>query len=499
MNHKRIVIDLERSGVLLLTALCLACSQVQSPELDRNFDAEQISPLDGKKIIHIQDKDFLNNAYLEAYKEQLITQYGSNLIDAVNDQVIKAKKNPGVAGEVLLLKDIPTIKAKTTGQALSSHIRVTDKDGKAEDFVLGIRHYVEDGRKYSKQIGSGVSEDNTWIALDPDRFYLEDDENGEEIWPITFEALHVGDVNRVLSVTFGKEGLLSAQEEGKAKMNSDPTLLFLDSSPMLEQPCDDPSSIDNCNDGGGSGSGGSGSRINDWSRGPSTGTIESNSTYFVIKSMRLAATGDGAGSSELQLFIKKDDNYQNNMPVSYKYRFDKVYRSNPYSGYSHNTLIEGADKGGFPKFYYQVPDINNKGQDYNFNIVRYETIPNGQYVTSYVDYFPLINLTQQGGIWRFVLSDDDKDYPDFSQRRSNSYAGNIQTLHMDTGTWAPVYTGFTTRSHTYGSSDDPIQESGVRRITETNILNLVNFDNNFSSIKWYGSDSFKYTFGLRTY
>ncbi|MBO6620666.1 MAG: hypothetical protein JJ940_02155 [Balneola sp.] len=499
MNHKRIVIDLERSGVLLLIALCLACSQVQSPELDRNFDAEQISPLDGKKIIHIQDKDFLNNAYLEAYKEQLITQYGSNLIDAVNDQVIKAKKNPGVAGEVLLLKDIPTIKAKTTGQALSSHIRVTDKDGKAEDFVLGIRHYVEDGRKYSKQIGSGVSEDNTWIALDPDRFYLEDDENGEEIWPITFEALHVGDVNRVLSVTFGKEGLLSAQEEGKAKMNSDPTLLFLDSAPMLDQPCDDPSLIITCDENGGSGSPGSGGRNNDWTRGSSTGTYGGNDTYFVIKSMRLAATGDGAGSSELQMFVKKDDNYQNNMPVSYKYRFDKVIRYDPVTTLiTHNSIIDGGDQGWPYYIKYKVPDINNKEQDYDFNITRYD-LKFGNYVSSNVDYFPLFNLSRTSGPWRFVLTDDDKDYPDFSQRRSDSYAGNIQTYHMDTGTWASVYTGFTTRSHTYGSSDDPIQESGVRRINLNNLNSRLFIGNSFTTTKWYGSDSFKYTFAKKTY
>ncbi len=499
MNHKRIVSDLERCGVLLLIALCLACSQVQSPELDRNYEAEQISPLDGKKIVHIQDKDFLNNAYLEAYKAQVITQYGSNLIDAVNDQVIKAKKNPGVAGEVLLLKDIPSIKAKTTGQALSSHIRVTDKEGKAEDFVLGIRHYVEDGRKYSKQTGSGVSEDNTWVALDPDRFYLEDDESGEEIWPITFEAVHVGDADRVLSVTFGKEGIVSAKEKGRSKMVSDPSLLFVDSVPMLEQPCDDPSMIITCDENGGSGPVGDGERNNDWSRGPDTGTHGGNDTYFVIKSMRLAATGDGGGASELQLFIKKDDNYQNNMPVSYKYRFDKVVRYDPVSTLiTHNSIIDGGDQGWPYYIKYKVPDINNKGQDYDFNITRYD-LKFGTYVSSKVDYFPLINLSQQGGTWRFVLSDDDKDYPDFSQRRSSSYAGNIQTFHMDTGTWAPVYTGFTTRSHTYGSSDDPIQESGVRRVNEVNLDKRISNGNSFTTIKWYGSDSFRYTFGKKTY
>ncbi len=396
------------------------------------------------------------------------------------------------------------MKAKAQ-ETLPSHFRITDEAGNTEDFTLGIRQYISDGEAHQKTLAKIGESEDLWLALDSDKFYLDDDENGEEIWPITFEAVHISDASRTLSVTFDKEGFVSAKEPGtnKARVISEPSLMFLEAVPILEEPCDDPSVIIDCDDGGGggggTGGGGTGGRVNDWSRGPSTGTFQSNSTYFVIKSMRLAATGDGSGASELQMFVKKDDNYQNNMPISYKYRFDKVVRSNPYLPLSNNTMIQGADKGGYDDYYYQVPDINNKGQDYNFNIVRYRKFFNGTYLTDNVDFFPLFNLTQTGGPWRLVLSDDDKDYADFSQRRSSSYARNIQTFYMDDGIWRSVYTGFTTRSHLFGSGDDPIAESGVRRINEFNVNKRISNGYAFSTVKWYGSDSFRYTFGLKTY
>ena len=73
----------------------------------------------------------------------------------------------------------------------------------------------------------------------------------------------------------------------------------------------------------------------------------------------------------------------------------------------------------------------------------------GHYTES-VDYFPLFNLTQSQGPWRFALSDDDTDYADMSRRRigSSYILMDVNTYDMDTETWQLTETGFTTRSHT---------------------------------------------------
>ncbi len=217
--------------------------------------------------------------------------------------------------------------------------------------------------------------------------------------------------------------------------------------------------------------------------------------------MSLATTGDGDGAAELQMFVKKSDNDLHNLPVSYKYNFDRVWRSNPYTSFGHNTIIQGADKGGLTNTYYVVPDINHDGVDYYFSNYRWKTDVLFGHYTESVDYFPLFNLTQSQGPWRFALSDDDKDYADMSRRRigSSYILMDVNTYDMDTETWQLTETGFTTRSHTYGSSDDPNLESGVRNITEFNMQRLVNGDNEFSFEKWYGAEKHSYTFGLETY
>lgn len=203
------------------------------------------------------------------------------------------------------------------------------------------------------------------------------------------------------------------------------------------------------------------------------------------------------------MFVKKSDDDLHNFPVSYKYRFDRVFRSNPITFLDVNTIIQGADAGGLANTYYIVPDINYAGVDYSFNnITRYKRDFLLGMIPERVDYFPLFNLTQTQSPWRIVLSDDDKKYKNMSQRRINDdyFTKNIYTYDMSTETWQLTETGFTTRSHRFGSGDDPIQESGVRNITMSNLQRLTNSGYTDCYLEnWYAGGKHSYIFGLETY
>tara|TARA_Y100001935_G_scaffold238369_1_gene224750 strand:- start:88324 stop:89844 length:1521 start_codon:yes stop_codon:yes gene_type:complete len=489
------------SGYLLVLMILVstACEAPTNQSLNQLTDTKEISLYDNNPIVEIKAVDFIRNSEIESFKSKIAKQFGPILIDEFNKQLDKAKmvSNPALRSDLFLLNELD-IKAKSN-ESLSTHYRIVGDSGKSEDFLFGIRKFISSPEKL-KTKDDPVSAD-TWLALDPDKFYLEDVDD-EELWPIEIEAIHLTDPDRKLKLTFDRTGLISAVEDSRFKSESisDPNILMLDAVPVLDactealdEGCNNPGT------GGGTGSSPT-NRINDWSRGEITGVGTPDvSTYFVLKGIQLVETGD-AGTAELQLFAKKSNNDLHNLPVSYRYRFDRVVRINPYYNGVANSVIQGADWGGTRNAYYHVPDIENKGQYYDFdNIIRYETYPNGFPQTRSVDYFPLFNLTLTDGPWRFVLVDDDKDYADFSSRRMNKRVKNIHTYDMGSGTWGIAETGFTTRNHRYGSSDDPITQSGVRNITLPNAMTRMGTDQSMTISKWHGTDIFTYSFGLESY
>lgn len=425
----------------------------------------------------------------------MIESYGTDLVNEVKTKLDQERSFDGL----VLIKDLPH--KRKSQQIPSTHFKVIEEDVLIDEFVLAVRPFKNNDNMAAKL---AKSSDDIWIALDPDKFYLEDDEYGNEIWPITIEGNHISDPDRVIELTFDQTGLVSSVEKSmfKSKAIDDPSIIMVESVPV--QPCEiqlkNTSTEDGClpSGGGGGGSNPPSGRINDWSRGESTGTYGTNQIYFVLKGVQLAVTGDGGSGSELQFFSKKNDNMMHNMPVSYKYRFDAVFRSHPYANIAYvNTLIEGADKGGPFYSYYEVPDINNAGVFYDFdNVYRHYLSLLGYPYTEKAGYFPLFNLTKTDGPWRFNLVDDDKDYADMSTRRKNTRIMDVNTFHMDTGTWEVVETGFTTKNHRYGSSDDPLLDSGVRQITINNMTDLADGYNNLFISKDTGSGTFIYKFGL---
>ena len=485
--------------------------------LSQEQPTQEISKIDGQPIVNLNAADFYKSNVLGHMRDKLVATQGRAIIRGLNDRIQLSSIQKGYS---IAVKDLGQYRSSKTGapDVGSTHLRVTEDDGETEDFMLTLRPYIQHPKRMAAKGKSGMrtlSAGNTYLALSPDRFYLEDDENGNEQWPVTFPAVSLSDSSDKIMVTFNKDGLVSTskvQDKGTTQSAGETQLVFIEGTPVVgpnyvAPPCPD------CGGGGGGGTSGGGDDGNDGSgsyctevngRGStSNGSNSGLRTYFTVNNVRLWATGDGDGAAELQMFVKNDDDYDGEcFHRSYKYRFDTVVRSNPVdiAGLPNdNTIIEGADKNN-NSIYYRVPDINHDDINYDFSINRFKYDALLDYwETEYVDYFPVFDLTSRPGPWRLVLSDDDKDYQDFSRRQQSDFAQDIWTYDMASGIWSEVFTGFSTDRKTSGSSDDPIRESGVRRITYDNVNRAGGFGGAVVASKDYSSGSFEYRFSLINY
>lgn len=510
MKNKQIKNNKVLFGAFLfvLSVFAFNCSDFTNELSDELPDA-QISKFDNQKIILIDEREIFDNNFLKQYTFDFISQVGPEILISLNEITEEARQKSLPSDKVVLLSELRA-KNKAT-QNISTHFRIESEDGKSEDFVLGIRRYIADfnSTEKNKSGKEKLNSNNTYVALNPDKFYLEDDDFGNEIWPVQFEAVNIENSNDKIRVVFDKSGIVSTEYLGPQKSKTfieDPNILFIEPVSIIE-PCEETGSLgglqEDCNslDNPGSGSGGTPTNYEDYTRGGPTGTYGAGNVQFAIKSIRLVENGGSDGAGEIQMFIQQRDDYNYKMPLSYAYRFDAFLRFNPITGWNVNTIIEGSDRGGGLDPLYEVPDINAVGVDYNFN-PRVYVKSNGldyssQVFPLYRDYFPLINLSQNPGPWRLLLVDDDKDYPDFSRRRASTYAQNVQTYDMSSGVWNDTYTKFTTRNHQYQSSDDPISQSGVRRISEANAQSRSNFNGLIVAEKFHSNlGTFKYVFDL---
>jgi len=461
---------------------------------------QEISKIDGNPIINLKETEFYHGNFFNNLRDKLAKNEGSTIVRALNELNNKTKELSSLVPVKELSKY--ALNKEKTPEIGSTHFRVTDSDGESEDFVLSLRRYYKNTAKVAHKSRSQLKSSTTYLALSPDRFYLKDDENGLEQWPVTFPAISLDDPTDKIKVTFNADGLVSSSVSQNSKDKSilssgELDLVFADATPVVQ-----PSYVLPCDPG--CGSGGSGTlRENDNTRGddPRTpdmpGLYPPERTYFVVHSIKLASEGDGDGAAELQMFVQKSDNYDvQNMPLKYRYRFDNAFRVDPTCNCSiprNNTNIYGADR-----HVYEVPDINSSGIEYDFVIRWVSPIGTSDWYSHYVGFFPLIDLSSHEGNWRLVMSDDDKDYQDFSRRRQTNFYPEIDTHNMSNGNYSLTNTGFTVESKTYGSSDDPRLGSGVRRITINNVQSQM-VGGQVVAQTLVGGNQFKYVFGLETY
>lgn len=487
-------------GVLMILPIVFisSCGDIGTNEITPEI-ITQVSQVDGEAIINISAKKFYEHDFFEAYRDEVVNEFGSQIMSALNSETQRAKIKGEFPDKTILLKDLSGMRKVVS--PFSSHIRITEENGDAEDFVLGVRRYIEYSDEGVQKVADirSLDEEETWIALSPDRFYLDDDEDGNEIWPITFDAVNLSDPSKKIEVTFNQDGLvtstLSKDVKSKAALGS-PNLLFVETIPV--ESCETSECLPDSPPPptGGNGNGSNGNNVH--SRGGPTGSYGANDIYFGIKTLRMAHAGDGDGALEMQMFVLQNDDYNYNMPVSYQYRFDSRASSDPIDSWNPSTYIQGADRGWPYYAYYEVPDVNRKGVDYDFsgNKVFISHQGNNYSIPLYTPSFPLFNLTQQQGPWRLVLVEDDKDYADHSRRRKSNHSESVQTFNMSSGSWSSVQTGFTVKSHQYGSSDDVMYRSGVRNITIDNASQRSTSGGIIVASKNYSGSTFKYVFRL---
>jgi len=449
-------------------------------------------------LLEIETEQFYNPDYMRSYESQLLARYGADMVAAANQWYSNRQSVEGGSEDMnhptLLLESIHH-KSMNESSSIPTRIRVRDREQQSEDFVLAMTLYNGFTSGESDQSQELRSRDKQrelpyYSFLSPDRFSLGAQNNEGEEWPLSIEAQSLEDSEDRITLIFNEDGLqLEQLDEYAFTVASNDKLIMLDAISVIPNECEsytDLADYHECIIGSDSEESTS-SEEGEWAskqggnlnlgRGMDPGRYQPNSLYLVLKSLRLPYTGDGDGFSELQMYMDVADDQK--YPLQHRYRFDRVFSFNPITGWSYNTMIEGADKY-FPFYrYYQVPDINRKGRRYTFkNIIRYQTLGNpnsSRYYPSYVDYFPLINFSQVFGDWELVLMDDDKMYTHTSLRRVSTRVFTIllSSFNLELEIVETLVRVFTNLSHRFGSSDDVLVHTGVHQINSRTTQNIV--------------------------
>lgn len=460
----------------------------------------EISEVDGQHIVNLDADGLYSSDYFGKFRDRLATDYGGAIIQALNRKIrqadiqsnlsIAAKSLNPIAADVKGVSNLPEIG--------STHIRITNEEGEVEEFVLTLRPYFYSAQQKAATMNNQIAAmqtGTTWLALDPDRFYLHDDENGE-IWPVTFPAVSLEDPSRTIKLTFNRNGFVSSSlgsnEEAATDGSSNirPNIVFLEAMPVVPhiiQPCEPNDPRPECHNPPPPPPPGT-LRIDHYGDGGPTGGFTPSSpyqTYLILETIHLYRARDGDGAHELQMFVIQNDDYDHNMPIAYKYTFDEFWDGALGGG---SQITTGADQRE-----YWVADINAAG------ITRKVYTGSLMCGNQKCEGLPIFQLTYASDPWRFVLTDDDKDYREFNRRQDHEYATDIWTYDMADGSWNQKFTGFTVDSRENYSSDDPKKRSGVRNITLQNVNERLGNTNSLQAIKYYSDGYFAYTFSIAQY
>jgi len=496
------------------------------------------SKIDGNPVIAVSASDFYNAKSVHTDKViEHLSKNGAAIVEAFN-QPIRAKSQGTTANFVTFddLRSMSHYKAKDANNLLddlSSHIRVEYEDGSTEAFVLTLeKHY---GRKqFSKNKTDVLSEENTWLALAPSRFYIREDKQGNEIFPVTFPAVSLDNSEMEIEVTLHEDGSLSWPSKAKQKSTltsaSDRNeMIFVDGTAVMEpayvQPCE------TC-DGGGGGSGG----------GDETIEITADEVQMValpflaLETIRTHADADQEGDSwELQMYVDATEAVESNtFERRWEFVFDTKYGENGlplawgegkwwqvlggsiliisrfvrgdysgaasveygsvFDGWNHRTIsVDGR--------VYETPDVDYKNIDYNFTNMRtWEMTPtySGPKTFKYEevsrhDFFPVVLLNDE--TFSLVAVEDDKNYPIMSTLTGSYEDKPVQTYNMETRQYEEKVITIEAYNHLFGNSDDILQGTGVSNINSANVDDAVNYNDRFTTI---APNGFKYKF-VRTY
>lgn len=497
--------------LLFLSISVWSCNDVvQLNETEES--SPEISEIDGKPIITISDADYYQgqSTYINKVMDGL-SENGRAIVEAMNTQLkdrtnkLQSTETDAIIVGLSDLKSTTSYKSISTSSNnslvdLSSHIRIIDDDGDIEEFELILQpHYGS--YQISNSSPVALSADNTWLALGPDRFYVQEDAEGNEIWPVNFPAVSLDDPGREIVVTLDRDGKLTWPSGIQGKSNSTSSgnqMIYVDNLANLKS-CSSGSDtqIESC--GGGGGGGGSGTPRNDPNR--FVNSEIKTASFLALKTIRLDGTGDGDKGSELQMHVEPYSSYNEKFKKNWNFVFDhkrgmtnrplwfddfslrgiivngyRLYndlsgelRSSATSVFSdRNTRTFAADSR-----IYETPDVNFENRDYNFTNMRswsylfLPTFESGYSEGSRLNYFPIVPLGNFA--WRVLLMEDDRKYPYQSGNGRTTLAHNVWTFNMSNGNYNNIYTKVSANSHSNGSSDDLMWHSGISHITQSTV------------------------------
>jgi len=435
----------------------------------------------------------------------------------------------------LLTNNIKTKKADHP-ENLSGHIRVLNSDGSVSEYYLELtkHHAPFKAESTLNTILSSASPQpgsEAYIALDVDAFYVKDDEQGEEIWPVTFPAQSLDDPNKVIDITVYKDGSIKWPKEksinttfstiSASSGNTSNELYYLQPSELQICTIDDNS----CSDpgtGGGSTGGGSTSAPS-WTDAMPYMEVESGE-FLALKSIRVHDRRDSGSLAEMLMQIQSMSNDNDVIQSDWDYAFDRkegIFGNQGFlNGISFLDVVgaifnprdlfvkifnnrisnepdifngENTRTFGHDGAVYEVPDVNEAGITYyfanmrrwvsqatllNLDGVTFPTAEDFELVeffqeTARIDYFPIAPLTNVP--YRLIMHEDDANYRHYanaSEVFGTAYK-DVETYNMATGNYNMELTAIESKDPGLSSSDDTIRRSGVKNITYNNTMDRM--------------------------
>lgn len=393
----------------------------------------------------------------------------------------------------------------------SSHL-VVFGDHSRQDFVLGFERFVS-RRAGANKAQQAASVEGTYVALNPDQFYVHEDAQYNEVYPFSIEATAL-DGSGTGTLTFEGPGVATLTADGAT--TTDPDVLFLTG---LTTPCAELEGVPggDCpppDDGGGGDTGGgdtgggtsdpdpqeggSGFQFEEYATPDfSTGGLKPYLTLYAV----MFSGQEADNSEEIQMYRAEGDDYTKPFRKKRRYDFDSRYTYgeadrygtmgfNPYrygpntvqqSGHTRAALVPGT---GALQVHIAAPDLNLAGVVYGFeNLPKYyfgiepgnpscgSTVacrrffqhPGEEFATG----FPLVYLSDK--TYRFFLADNDHVYTEFSTRRSIYRTESVGTFDINGYIPSPTVHNISSNWETYGSSDDIVSDSGIRGVNKYNV------------------------------
>ena len=455
-----------------------------------------ISPFDGRPVQLMDERAFYSGEHGRQVVRQLVEHapaVRSAVAEHLNSRRAAGKeRHKNEPTEAISFDDLfaHAGQARTGDPDIPAHLAITNADGSVEQFVLALRPLG--GASALARSGG-----DTYVALDPDRFYGDE----QELTVIDVTSSSTGEVVEASLI------IDPADPDAYIEVSGDPdaSVLVVEAIPVVSvdpakpyfgddeygdsllppPPCDDEPVrlMGGCDDGGGGGTSGG------------TTPAPPTTTYLTLRVLRIADNHD-TGSAEVQMHLQRQDNFDARYSAFNNRRFDFA-RFIDWEGYPNtppDSPIFGPGNWNpvpLPALgilrWYDAVDVNSHDTDYDFTNRRvYDDHAYGDVPYIRADFqpadgwnepggMPLVPLTDDNAKWRGIMVEDDSRV-DRLNRSEEVWSGNAHTFSFQTGQYAST----NTRMRSGGScgafcnGDEIFTENAFRAANRDNVRNLSN-------------------------